>query len=129
MAISLMCPLGLIAAAHPVVPLGLLFMHRLQRWFARQRLDPRCHKSRVLTIPRSVAPDMEHCRNPLSLLSGVPLGGVMSYVVVFTDTSMMGWGGGTCLSHSVGAKWPVQTVAHINVLELCTVLKVLHTLL
>ncbi|CAL8399331.1 unnamed protein product [Boreogadus saida] len=36
-ALSTMRLLGLMAAAHPVVPLGLLFMRRLQRWFARQR--------------------------------------------------------------------------------------------
>jgi len=33
--------------------------------------------------------------------------------------------GGTCLSRSIRGEWPVQTVAHINVLELCTVLKML----
>ncbi|KAG7255305.1 hypothetical protein CRUP_028025 [Coryphaenoides rupestris] len=31
-----------------------------QRWFACQGLDPRHHKSRVLTFPRSVSPDLEH---------------------------------------------------------------------
>ncbi|CAL8310510.1 unnamed protein product [Boreogadus saida] len=49
-ALSTMRRLGLMAAAHPVVPLGLLFMRRLQRWFARQRLDPRRHKLRVLLV-------------------------------------------------------------------------------
>jgi len=43
----------LMAVAHSVVPLGLLFMHRLQRWFAHQGLDPRHHKSRALTILKS----------------------------------------------------------------------------
>ena len=36
--------LGLMAAAHPVVPLCLIFLHRLQRWLARQRLVSRRHK-------------------------------------------------------------------------------------
>ncbi|CAL8337625.1 unnamed protein product [Boreogadus saida] len=49
-ALSTMRLLGLMAAAHPVVPLGLLFMRRLQRWFACQRLDPRRHKLRVLLV-------------------------------------------------------------------------------
>ncbi|CAL8395199.1 unnamed protein product [Boreogadus saida] len=48
---------GLMAATHPVVPLGLLSMGRLQWWFARQRLDPMRHKVRVLLLPRSVSPD------------------------------------------------------------------------
>jgi len=42
-------------------------MCRLQRWFAHQGLDPRGHKSRVLTFPRSMSPDMEHWGKPLSL--------------------------------------------------------------
>ena len=55
-ALSTMCLLGLMAAANPVVPLGLLLMRRLQRWFAHQRLDPVRHKLRVLLLPRSVSP-------------------------------------------------------------------------
>ena len=59
-----------------------------------------------------------------SLLRGVPLGRVTSYVVVFTDALLMGWGG-TCLSHSVGGEWLTPPTAHINVLELADVRKVL----
>ena len=123
-ALSTMRLLGLMAAAHPVVPLGLLFMRRLQRWFARQRLDPRRHKLRVLLVPRSVSPDLEYWKGPSALLKGVPLGRVASYVVVFTDASLTGWGG-TCLSHSVGDEWRTPPTAHINVLELDAVRKVL----
>ncbi|KAG7278987.1 hypothetical protein CRUP_007534 [Coryphaenoides rupestris] len=32
--------------------------------------------------------------------------------------------GEACFSHSIGGEWPVQTVTHMNMLELCTVLKV-----
>ncbi|CAL8336135.1 unnamed protein product [Boreogadus saida] len=74
--LSTMRLLGLMAAAHPVVPLG-------------------------------VFPWAE------------------SYVVGFTDASLTGWGG-TCLSHSVGGEWLRPPTAHINVLELATVRKVLH---
>ncbi|CAL8337090.1 unnamed protein product [Boreogadus saida] len=63
--------LGLMAAAHHVVPLGQLFMRRLQLWFARQRLDPRRHKLRVLLVPRSVSPDLEYWKRPSALLRGV----------------------------------------------------------
>jgi len=35
----------------------------------------------------------EHWGSPLSLLKGVPLEGVTSYMVVFTDASLAGWGG------------------------------------
>ena len=123
-ALSTMRLLGLMAAAHPVVPLGLLFMCRLQRWFARQRLDPVRHKLRVILLPRSVSPDLEYWGNPPALLRGVPLGRVTSYVVVFRDASLTGWGG-TCLSHSVGGDWRTPPTVHINVLELVAVRKVL----
>ncbi|CAL8370433.1 unnamed protein product [Boreogadus saida] len=43
---SLMRLLGMMSAAHRVVPLGLLHMRRLQRWPSRLRIDP-------VTIPRS----------------------------------------------------------------------------
>ena len=48
----------------------------------------------------------------------------MSYVVVFTDASLTGWGG-TCLFHSVRGEWLTPLKAHINVLELAAVRKVL----
>ena len=123
--LSTMRLLGLMAAAHPVVPLGLLFMRSgLQRWFPRQRLEPRRHKLRMLLVPRSVSPDLEYWGSLPALLRGGPLGRVTSYVVVFTDASLTGWGG-TCLSHSVGGEWPTPPTAHINVLELAAVRKVL----
>ena len=37
---------------------------------------------------------------------------------------MRGWGG-TCLSHLVGGEWPTPPTAHINVLEIAAVRKVL----
>ncbi|CAL8337200.1 unnamed protein product [Boreogadus saida] len=99
---------GLMAAAHPVVPLGLLFMRRLQRWFARQRFDPVRHKLRVLLLPRSVSPDLEYWGNPPALLRGVPLGRVTSYVVVFTvvlcqPSGSFPIGGGCVGSHTLAA--------------------------
>ena len=38
-ALTVMQTLGLMAAAHMVVPLGLLHMRRLQRWFSSLRLE------------------------------------------------------------------------------------------
>jgi len=53
-ALTIMQTLGLMAAAHSVVPLGLLHMCRLQRWFDGLRLDPKRHKRLLVTIPPSV---------------------------------------------------------------------------
>ncbi|CAL8349366.1 unnamed protein product [Boreogadus saida] len=80
------------------------------------------HKLRVLLVSRSVSPDLEYWKRPSALLRGVRR--VASYVVVFTDASLTGWGG-TCLSHSVGDEWRTPPTAHINVLELDAVRKVL----
>ncbi|CAL8376849.1 unnamed protein product [Boreogadus saida] len=38
-ALSVMRLLGMMSAAHTVLPLGLLPMRRLQRWFSRLRID------------------------------------------------------------------------------------------
>ena len=43
-ALTIMQTLGIMAAAHLLVPLGLLHMRRLQRWFAGLRLNPKRHR-------------------------------------------------------------------------------------
>ena len=45
------------SASHVVVPLGLLHMRKIQRWFHFQHLDPKRHKWRMLTIPPSLQSD------------------------------------------------------------------------
>ncbi|KAL3054842.1 hypothetical protein OYC64_017719 [Pagothenia borchgrevinki] len=74
--------LGLMAAAHLVVPLGLLT--RLQRWFSGLRLDSKRHKQRLVTIPPpSVEGNLRYWGFPKQLRRGTPLGRVTSYVTVF----------------------------------------------
>ena len=48
----------------------------------------------------------------------------VNQAVVFTEASLTGRGG-TCLSHSVGGEWLTPPTAHVNVLELAAVRKVL----
>ena len=52
-ALSVMSLLGMMSAAHTVVPLGLLHMRRLQRWSSRLRIDPVRQRRRKVTIPIS----------------------------------------------------------------------------
>ncbi|KAJ8007676.1 hypothetical protein DPEC_G00096630 [Dallia pectoralis] len=73
---EIMSLLGLMSAAHAVVTLGLLHMRALQRWFARQRVDPVRHRRRMLIIPYTLAGDLDYWRNPAVLERGVPLGSV-----------------------------------------------------
>ena len=123
-ALSIMRLLGMMSAGYMVVPLGLLHMRKIQRWFLRQRVDPIRHKWRMLTIPPSLQSDLSYWGNPQTLSAGVPLGRVTSYVTVYTDASLTGWGG-MCESQVVGGEWPPPPLPHINCLELSTVLKVL----
>ncbi|KAJ8004405.1 hypothetical protein DPEC_G00135370 [Dallia pectoralis] len=90
---EIMSLLGLMSAAHAVVTLGLLHMRALQRWFARQRVDPVRHRRRMLIIPYTLAGDLDYWRNPAVLERGVPLGRVSAMTQVFTDASLTGWGG------------------------------------
>nr|XP_020444839.1 uncharacterized protein LOC109953712 [Monopterus albus] len=111
------------SASHVAVPLGLLHMKKLQRWFGHLRLDPMRHKRHVLTVPPLVQSDLEYWGTPRVLTMGVPLGRATSHVSVFTDASLLGWGG-TCLSQAVEGRWDHTPSLHINCLELATVLKV-----
>ena len=83
----------MMSAAHTVVPLGLLHMMRLQRWFSRLRIDPVRQRRRKVTIPLSEGPDLTHWADPRTLTRGVPLGRATSHISVFPDASLSGWGG------------------------------------
>uniref|UniRef100_A0A8C6PQJ6 ribonuclease H n=1 Tax=Nothobranchius furzeri TaxID=105023 RepID=A0A8C6PQJ6_NOTFU len=124
-ALLIMKLLGMMAAAHAVVPLGLLHTRRLQRWFIRLRVHPIRQKARMLRVPPSVGGDLAHWGNPCTLSHGIPIGRPASHVSVVTDASLLGWGG-TCLSHTVVDHWPSHTHEHINVLELMTVRNVVR---
>lgn len=123
--LTVMQTLGHMAAAHPVVPLGLLHMRRLQRWFSSLHLDLRRQKFRLLTVPPRVQGNLHYWGSPRHLLTGTPLGRVTSYTSVFTDASLLGWGG-TCLGRAVGGVWPQGEDRHINLLELQAVFLVLQ---
>ncbi|KAJ7985696.1 hypothetical protein DPEC_G00343130 [Dallia pectoralis] len=120
---EIMSLLGLMSAAHAVVTLGLLHMRALQRWFARQRVDPVRHRQRMLIIPYTLSGDLDYWRKPAVLERGVPLGRVSGMTQVFTDASLTGWGG-VCQGQAVGGVWP-RSQRHINLLELETVQLVL----
>ena len=113
--------LGLMSSAHQVVPLGLLFMRRIQGWFIRAaRARPLRAKDR-LVVPEGIRPDLDHWRGACSSRVGVPLGQRSEEVTLFTDASLEGWGG-ICGYHTVKNVWPQDRDAHINALELRAVL-------
>ena len=80
--------LGLLCAAHQVVPLGLLFLRKLQQWFAGL-FSVYGHETRfnstLVQVPVSVEPDLAHWRQATSDRVGVPLGPKSPTLTIFTD--------------------------------------------
>ncbi|KAK5887644.1 hypothetical protein CesoFtcFv8_016234 [Champsocephalus esox] len=108
--LSMMQLLGMMSAGHVVIPLGLLYMRRLQRWFIRLRIDPVRQRRGRVCIPLSVGLVLTYWKNPHVLSVGVPLGRVTSHTSVFTDASLSGWGGNMHVAGSGGtvAAWPLN---------------------
>ncbi|XP_078117534.1 glycine receptor, alpha 4a [Sander vitreus] len=101
-ALSVMCLLGMMSASHVVVPLGLLHLTKIQRRFHSQHLHPKRHKWWMQTIPPCLQSDLAYWGNPRTLSTGVPLGKETSYVTVYTDAFLTGWGGMRRICHSSG---------------------------
>lgn len=110
--------LGMMAAAHPVVRLGLLHMRNLQRWVSRHK-----KMSQLTRLSPAARGDVTFWLNAALLREGVPMGQVDRYVEVFTDASLTGWGG-ILGQHSIGGVWS-SPLGHINLLEMVAVQKVL----
>ena len=106
--------LGLLCAAHQVVPLGLLFLRRLQRWFASLYSmygDDAKFNSTKVQVPIGVEPDLAHWRRACSDRVGMPLGPKDPLVTIFTDACNTGWG--AILGHkTVSGAW--GGLRHIN---------------
>ena len=115
--------LGMMAAAHPVVRLGLLHMRALQRWFSRLKLHPLRDRRRTVTPSALARSDVVFWLTPGRLSQGVRLGCVPSYTEVFTDASLTGWGG-VLGQQATGGIW-ASSRRHINLLEMEAVQKVL----
>uniref|UniRef100_A0AAV2KJJ1 Reverse transcriptase domain-containing protein n=1 Tax=Knipowitschia caucasica TaxID=637954 RepID=A0AAV2KJJ1_KNICA len=115
--------LGMMAAAHAVVRLGLLHMRNFQRWFSRLRLHPSRDGGRLIWVPQGAASDIRFWLTPGLLRDGVTLACAVSHAEVFTDASLEGWGGVLGQS-SVGGCWS-DSARHINLLEMEAVHRVL----
>nr|XP_054597211.1 uncharacterized protein LOC107396174 [Nothobranchius furzeri] len=114
--------LGMLVSASALVPLGLLHLRPLQRWFNGFRLDPRRHRRVELEVTSSCVALLRRWDDVAYLSLGVPLGAVPARrEVVTTDASPRGWGA-HWQCRSVQGLWsPRQARLHINVLELKTV--------
>ncbi len=99
--------LGLMAAASPVLPLGLLHMRPFLWWMKELRLHPTVPATRLL-----------QWRDPASLWSGVRIGAIHRRHMVTTDASMTGWGA-VFEARPTSGDWTGEFLSwHINCLEL-----------
>ncbi len=107
--------LGLMAAASPVLPLGLLHMRPFLWWMKELRLHPTVPATRLIRVSRSCC---LMWRDPVFLRSGVRMGAIHRRHMITTDASMTGWG--TVLEgRPASGEWKEEFLSwHINGLEL-----------
>ncbi len=84
--------LGLMAAASPVLPLGLLHMRPFLWWMKELRLHPTVPATRLVRVSRSCCRHLLMWRDPVFLRSGVRMGAIHHRHMITTDASMTGWG-------------------------------------
>ncbi len=84
--------LGLLAAASPVLPLGLLHMRPFLWWMRLLRIRSTGPATRLIREPRSCFHTLLICRDPIFLRSGIRIGAIHRCHIFTTDVSMTGWG-------------------------------------
>ncbi len=114
--------LGLMAAASPVLQLGLLRMRPLQRW-----LKPRVphnawrHGRLHIRVNQACVTALTPWKNPRWMEKGVAMGLVHTRKVVMTDASNTGWGA-LCEGKPTFGHWSkAEKGFHINCLEMLAV--------
>ncbi len=110
--------LGLMAAASPVLPLGLLHMRPFLWWMKELRLHPTVPATRLVRVSRSCCRRLLMWRDPIFLRSGVRMGAIHRRHMITTDASMTGWGA-VFEGRPASGEWKEEFLFwHINCLEL-----------
>ncbi len=110
--------LGLMAAASPVLPLGLLHMRPFLWWMKELRLHPTVPATRLVRVSRSCCRHLLMWRDPVFLWSGVRMGAIHRRHMTTTDASMTGWGA-VFEGRPASGEWEEEFLFwHINCLEL-----------
>ncbi len=113
--------LGLMAAASPVLPLGLLHMRPFLWWVKELRLHPTVPATRLIRVSRSCCRHLLMWRDPVFLQSGVRMGAIHRRHMITTDASMTGWGA-VFEGRPASGEWKEEFLFwHINCLELRSV--------
>ncbi len=110
--------LGLMAAASPVLPLGLLHMRPFLWWMKEPRLHPTVPATRLIRVSRSCCRPLLMWQDPVFLRSGVRMGAIHCRHMITTDASMTGWGA-VFEGRPASGEWKEELLSwHINCLEL-----------
>ncbi len=110
--------LGLMAAASPVLPLGLLHMRPFLWWMKELRLHPTVPATRLVRVSRSCCRHLLMWRDPVFHRSGVRMGAIHRRHMITTDASMTGWGA-VFEGRPASGEWKEEFLFwHINCLEL-----------
>ncbi len=108
--------LGLMAAASPVLPLGLLHMRPFLWWIKELRLHHTVPATRLIKVSCGCSRPLLQWRDPAFLQSGVRIGAIHRRHIVTMDASMTGWGA-VFEGRPASGEWTGDTW-HINCLEL-----------
>ncbi len=110
--------LGLMAAASPVLHLGLLHMRPFLWWMKELRLHPTVPATRLIRVSCSCCRPLLMWRDPVFLWSGVRMGAIHRRHMITTDASMTGWGA-VFEGRPASGEWKEEFLSwHINCLEL-----------
>ncbi len=110
--------LGLMAAASPVLPLGLLHMRPFLWWMKELRLHPTVPATHLIRVSRSCCRPLLMWRDPVFLRSGVRMGAIHRRYMITMDASMTGWGA-VFEGRPASGEWKEEFLSwHINCLEL-----------
>ncbi len=110
------------AAASPLLQLGLLHMRPIQFWL-KQRVPAAawrhgCHR---VMVTQTCVSALTHWRNPLWLKQGMTLDTAHKRKVVMTDASNKGWGALCEGKLTFGLWFEEESTLHINSLEMLAV--------
>ncbi len=106
------------AAASPVLPLGLLHVRPFLWWMKVLRIHPTVPATRLIRVSRSCFRALLKWRDPTFLQSRVRMGAIHRRHMITTDASMKGWGA-VFEGRPAHGEWTGELLSwHINCLEL-----------
>ncbi len=118
--------LGLLTATEKVVHLGMLHVRDIQKAMLDQWSPFRGDPVEQLIVTDKAKEQLRWWRNRDNVMAGVPLQAFQPTCQIFTDASLIGWGG-HLEDMCIKGRWSDQEKTyHINVLELIAVHRVLE---